>query len=120
MDKHAADEYRSARTWAQPGLRSRVPMRSRPSCFFWFAFCALTECDVCVAMVLTMFVPPVSWLRLMLNPKLKAKDRTRATWVTSRRTGTRQTGLNPSLTLLYAGTVTFLEYLFGVPCCNVR
>jgi hypothetical protein len=29
-------------------------------------------------------------LRLMLNPKLKARDRTRATWVTSRRTETRQ------------------------------
>jgi hypothetical protein len=63
-------------------------------------------------------------LRLMLNPKLKARDRTRATWVTSRRTETRQVtsrktetieaGLNPSPSLIIRQR-TYRGNAFGIP-----
>ena len=53
-------------------------------------------------------------LRLMLNPKLKARDRTRATWVTSRKTETIEAGLNPSPSLIIRQR-TYRGNAFGIP-----
>src|SRR5437879_1493312 len=85
------DKLSEAKMWGQPDLPTRFP--THPSPVVLLLFTAAFSVTQNLLVVLTMRHPPLDWLwsSVTLKRTFKSNVRTRMTWDTSRKAGTRRT-----------------------------